>query len=472
VDLQDDQAQAALLMAKLAELRTIERLDVITSGDTAERLVNLHGIDEVVATPDVAKAKLEGMLAVAPAIAVKSESPDLIEVASDPTEDANDIVTQWVSEAEQHDEPTETRRFAIPVMSFVSNVYKSFAVVFLCALFAVFIFYGVLITFFLLSNSWAAPTTLSSGHELVSKVEQKLAELQMRKNMHARRSRTAEQQAQEARRDVQDAHTLVNLVGGTIDVEVAHRHKVKTEIDLLIERLSKVEVGIAKFTQEIGIEEQLAEIFKNRLIDRKYYNSGVLAILETGHRLAMIKNEIAAQGLAGEKIVSSLKMLQSLRRHVSAPLGHIVAPGGSDLIPLAAQLVQAKAAVANAQTKLDEIASRRKIIKDSWTIAEASIKRLQATPLGRTIESPVSVLFVPYANAVKFSRGKPIYGCLLTIFFCGKVGQVGKPVSGEVRAVHPFYGKPVRGYFVNVRLVEPEAAKRELLHAGRSPLFF
>jgi hypothetical protein len=247
---------------------------------------------------------------------------------------------------------------------------------------------------------------------------------------------------------------------------------VKTEIDLLIERLSKVEVGITKITQEVGIEEQLAQIFKNRLIDRKYYNSGVLAILETGHRLAMIKNEIAAQGLEGEKIVSSLKMLQSLRRHVSAPLGHVVAPGGSDLIPLAAQLVQAKAAVANAQTKLDEIASRRKIIKDSWMIAEASIKRLQATPLGRAIESPVTVLFVPYTNAAKFSRGKPIYGCLLTILFCGKVGEVGKPVSGEVRAVHPFFGKPVRGYFVNVRLVEPEAAKRELLHVGRPPLLF
>ena len=89
-------------------------------------------------------------------------------------------------------------------------------------------------------------------------------------------------------------------------------------------------------------------------------------------------------------------------------------------------------------------------------IAERSIKRLQATPFGRAIESPVIVLFVPYANASKFRKGRTIHACLLSIIFCGKVGEVGDAVSGEVRAVHPFFGKPVRGYFVNVRLDQPK----------------
>ena len=490
VDLPEDEGQAALQTIKLAELRTVERIVVIGSGEAAARFGVMPGIDSVVASPEAAKCALSEILAdsqpdAAPDDAADAErnehqAPALgdvvptLEIGSEAAggapEPADDPEAE--DDDEEEDEPEDRRWFSIPVMTIVSNVYKTFAVVFLCGLFAVFVFYGVLITFFLLSNSWAAPTTLSSGHELVNKVEQKLAELRMRKNMHARRLRTAAQQAEEAKRELQDAHTLVKLVRGTIDVEVHHRRKAKTEIDLLVKRLRKVEVGITKITQEVGIEEQLAQIFKNRLIDRKYYNSGVLAILETSHRLAMIKNEIAEQGLAGEKIMSSLKMLRSLRDHVSAPLGHVVAPGGSDLIPLASQLVEAKAAVANAKTKLAEIQTRRKIINDSWKIAEKSIKRLQETPLGRAIESPVVVLFVPYANASQFRKGRPIRACLLSILLCEKVGVVGKPVSGEVRAVHPFFGKPVRGYFVNVRLEEPEAAKRDLLHVGMAPLLF
>ena len=487
VDLPEDEGQAALQTIKLAELRTVERIIVIGSGEVAARFGVMPGIDSVVASPEAAKGALGDILAdtqvdAAPQISADAEQDKhlvhplgdvvpTLDVGGEPVGRVADPIEDNAAD-EDDDEAAEWRWLSIPVMSIVSNVYKTFAVVFLCGLFAIFVFYGVLITFFLLSNSWAAPTTLSSGHELVSKVEQKLAELRMRKNMHARRLRTAAQQAQEAERELQDAHTLVKLVRGTIDVEVNHRRKVKTEIDLLVQRLRKVELGITKITQEVGIEEQLAQIFKNRLIDRKYYNSGVLAILETSHRLAMIKNEIAEQGLAGEKIVSSLKMLHSLRDHVSAPLGHVVAPGGSDLIPLAAQLVEAKAAVANAKTKLAEIETRRKIINDSWKIAEESIIRLQETPLGRAIESPVVVLFVPYANASQFRKGRPIRACLLSIVLCGKVGVVGKPVSGEVRAIHPFFGKPVRGYFVNVRLEEPEAAKRDLLHVGMAPLLF
>ena len=63
-----------------------------------------------------------------------------------------------------------------------SLIYKNLALVILGALFTAFVAFGVMIVFFLTSNKWSAPITLSRGHELVIKVERELSDLNVRRN--------------------------------------------------------------------------------------------------------------------------------------------------------------------------------------------------------------------------------------------------------------------------------------------------
>ena len=48
-----------------------------------------------------------------------------------------------------------------------------------CPVCSVLFFYGLLIVFFLFSSSWAAPLTLTRGHELVSKTQAELSQLKI-----------------------------------------------------------------------------------------------------------------------------------------------------------------------------------------------------------------------------------------------------------------------------------------------------
>ena len=66
----------------------------------------------------------------------------------------------------------------------------------------------------------------------------------------------------------------------------------------------------------------------------------------------------------------------------------------------------------------------------------------------------------------------PIYTCTIAIFWCSNVGTVGERIGGEISTTHPFFGKPIRGQFVEANLTEKSAAQKEIIHVGRPPLFF
>ena len=79
-----------------------------------------------------------------------------------------------------------------------SLIYKNLALVILGALFTAFVSFGVMITFFLTSNKWSAPITLSRGHELVTKVERELSDLNVRKNQISEQAEDAEKNLKSA----------------------------------------------------------------------------------------------------------------------------------------------------------------------------------------------------------------------------------------------------------------------------------
>ncbi len=108
----------------------------------------------------------------------------------------------------------------------------------------------------------------------------------------------------------------------------------------------------------------------------------------------------------------------------------------------------------------------------SIAVLQTQLSTLESSALARARDKRIDVVFVPYGNERQFEEGRDVYSCAFTILWCSKAGQVGQHLPGEISSVHPFFGKPIRGSFVELKLSSPDAAMREMIHGTRKPLFF
>jgi hypothetical protein len=388
-------------------------------------------------------------------------SPPIIKELADPTT-KNSLLrsTSWLA----HLLPRLT--------ALCSIIYKSLALVLLGALFTAIVAFGVTIAFLLTSNRWSAPITLSRGHELVVKVERELSELNVRKNQISEQIDDAEKNWRFSQDELSSAHTLAGIIEGTIIAEIKNRSEIRTKIEKHNEALRNVAAQYGNDPLIPGYEGNLVREFDRWLINRNVFEAGKLARLEAAHRTALIRNEIAANGVEISRLNATLAALHALSGQVDGTPAPIVDVGAADLAPLLNQVVEVRRAASEAASELKAAESQKALLSDSLESVESSITRIQSTPLARAISENFAVLFVPYENAGQYENGDSLYSCAFGIFFCSEAGRVGKVIKGETIATHPFFNRPVRGSLVEADLTDLGAAAKEMLHVKRRPLFF
>ena len=64
-------------------------------------------------------------------------------------------------------------------------------------------------------------------------------------------------------------------------------------------------------------------------------------------------------------------------------------------------------------------------------------------------------------------KGTPLYGCLIGVVWCGRVGRIVDRLPGEVVFNHPFHNRAVRGLAVQVDLDDARWAERPVLFSRR-----
>jgi hypothetical protein len=357
-------------------------------------------------------------------------------------------------------------------MTFISNSYKNAAFVLLGSLFAAFSFYAVLICFFLFTGSWGAPAILSSGHDLVAKTEQQINDMKINANLVSQRVSEAELEASKAERAMFDADLLVGYVLGTVTQEIENR---QAHIKSMSSALKRTQGLKRKFEQNLsanGVAGKLQGFYTKRLIDRKSMTSNTLGLLEASQRLSGIQGDIDVGQDDIKALSATIEMLKALKLQLlGAPMEKVQA-ASADLLLLTKQAIDARSALDQARRQNDSAEQRLTLLNDSKQLIERRIFDVETSPLGRAIGSRVNVIFVPYGNDAAFRPGQPLYSCALTVIWCSHAGKAGARLPGEFNSVHPFFGKPIRGYFVEAILDDPDAASREIIHGKRAPLFF
>lgn len=457
VDLSFADDALALLVPLLASSDHDFKLYIIAEKDSVGRYLRIRGVDRVFAGGNAEQQIRAAILASAPQI----EEPLAVNVSAAiaPVLPGRQTAFSWNA---------IRNRFTIVV----SALYKNAAFVLLAVLFAAFCFYGALIAYFLVASGWGAPVTLSRGHELVSKVEQQLADMRLNANLTSQRQSEARLEASEAERARADAELLVTYVMSTIDGEIAARKAKLASMKSSIARQKKLKANFDRELGRNGLSAKLGRLYAKRIIDRKTIESNTLGLLEASQRMASIETDLETAGDDAAAESTALTMLAALRQHLETGRGKPSVASSADLLLLTKQAVDARSALSQSEVQLASAQARLDLLKDSAQLFEQRVAEVEASALGRAVKGRVDVIFVPYGNSSRFQQGAPLYSCALTFILCHRVGAVGNIVPGEANAVHPFFGKPIRGTFVEANLTDPTAASEEIIHAGRPPFFF
>jgi hypothetical protein len=358
-------------------------------------------------------------------------------------------------------------------MALVSALYKRVAFALLFALFLAFTFYGVLISYFLVSSSWGAPMTLTRGHELVNKAERDLTEMRVALNQTEQRLTAVALEKDTALRDLEEAQGQVKTAVGTVGREIKLRQKQVVLLQKSAKRLAKVRADLARQLGKGGLGDQAKTLYGKRLITKKTYSSNTLGILEAQQRLAVVDNELEESRAKEEDLSASVALLTSLREALKneGPVAGLTA-SAPDLLMLTKQAVEARTAMLVTKARIETAEKTRDQLERNRKVLAEQIASVALSAAGRAIHTRVDVVFVPYSNDKRFRPEATLYSCRFTIFWCSTVGTAGASLPGEFSAIHPFFGKPIRGFFVEASNLNPNAATREIIHGTRAPFFF
>jgi hypothetical protein len=358
-------------------------------------------------------------------------------------------------------------------MSVVSTAYKRSAFVLLALLFVAFAFYGVLIAFFLLSSGWGAPLTLTRGHELVNKLEGQMTEVSVALHQTEQKLSDVALAKSTAEKELEEANSLVTYAQGTIKAELVAGERRRKAALKALKRLETVRKQFASQIDDSAAKRQLDTLFKRRLINRNSYSTSVMNMIDASDKIASLETQVdEAQTMLAE-IEADRDMLTSLLSALKKGRGIADTTASSNaLLLLAKQSSDAVAARDIAKSKLEAAANNETALSEALKTLISQLGEFKKSPMARALEQRVDVVFVPYGNEGSYQEGDALYSCAFTIVACSKVGVVGKALPGESSAVHPFFGKPIRGSFVEMKLSSPDAAMREIIHGKRRPLFF
>jgi hypothetical protein len=494
----DNRADGAMSLSipRLAQLDTVGKLTVLSGSKSKELIKSVVGVDQVIVAPynpvDIAGAldieivdnRTQGsngtnqgrretdLSNVAGAASAPEVTPDTelqVEATGASTEEVRS----------EHKRPILVRAFSvlarfIPSLTpIISLIYKNLALVILGALFMAFVSYGIMIAYFLLAADWSSPIQIQRGHELAIKAERERGELKVKRNLVLKQLSDAQGKADRGRDRLNQAAVLEQIAKSTIEQEIQNYEAVVKQSRLEAADFTSVLNSYGSRDQRAKERKSLASAYKRRIITNNYYQESLLNFSQIEENVVRLRERIALKNKDEKLALQSIDYLIQLQFELqSKQTGTRILRGKAEFVPIANQILEVEQLRDAARADMDEYENTVQTFNNSLQLLSSSIAELEATPMIRALEQPVNALFVPYDNLDNYTSNDGLYACAFAIFWCHKIGTVGAPIPGEIKTIHPFFGKPMRGQFVEANFTDASAVKKEIIHVGRPPLFF
>ncbi|MDO9179459.1 MAG: hypothetical protein Q7U16_14255 [Agitococcus sp.] len=305
--------------------------------------------------------------------------------------------------------------------------------------------------FYAVNSSWIAPTVISPTSDKVLPL-------------------TAQMLAQQ--QNVEKAQTEVQKTNR--DIEFLYK-KVAVLRDL------SGMVGVLNKEEQSALQAESTQI--SGLIKTKQQNDASMTTLlqKVSSLKQSVADELAAGLLTGPAAQQQLTAIQqSVSAATDGRMSTLLAQekyralDGKAKIEMLAKTVEVTHQLADAQLTLETAIAQKahleKGIEDSKRLAQ----KIESSPYYKITQSTqrLNYAFVPYDNSKVAVVGASVYGCLVHVLFCKKVGTVLATYTDEQLLRHPLFRYDVRGTLIELSMTDTNAAKDKVLFVGGRPVLF
>jgi hypothetical protein len=337
----------------------------------------------------------------------------------------------------------------------VVNAYRLLGFVILTIIVIVLLGYLITTAFFYVSNSWIVPMAISPTDEKVVSLQSQLAERQ------TNRDRTAAELDQ-AERAIAVQQEFQLEFAKAIKSDLEGRKAALARMYQLANTAASTRASIKKSNSAYASAQQkrMAEEWKAGLIDRDSMLNGKFQMAQiSGSNLQLAERQAEYETRAED--------LDAQTRSLEALLSNEGVEGS-----LSYDVLKIKQEYEASRLETQRAIQNRDMLKSALIREDKLLDSLKKSSYLKAIADDAHVAFVPYANLKNVKKGEPVYGCWLTMVFCGKVGTVVDVLPGEVQFKHPTRDKQLRGQMVEMKLEESIDATDDVLFVGGRPLLF
>jgi hypothetical protein len=335
----------------------------------------------------------------------------------------------------------------------VVSAYRLLGFAILTIIVIVLVSYLVTTAFFYMSSSWIVPMAISPTDEKVVSLQAQLAERQ------TNRDRTAAELDQ-AERAIAVQQEFQLEFAKAIKSDLEGRKAALAKMYELANTAASTRAQIKHSNSAYATQQQrrMAEEWKAGLIDRDSMLNGKFQIAQiSGSNLQLAERQAEYETRAAD--------LDAQTRSLEALLSNEGVEGS-----LSYDVLKIKQEYEASRLETQRAIQNRDMLKAALTREDKLLEALKQSSYLKAIADDAHVAFVPYGNLKNVKKGQPVYGCWLTMMFCGKVGSVVDVLPGEVQFKHPTRDKQLRGQMVELKLDEASDATDDVLFVGGRPL--
>lgn len=341
---------------------------------------------------------------------------------------------------------------------FFTTLYRWTSIKLLVGIFLIAASYAFLVTFFVISDSWATPLVLSPAQTRVLSFQPQIAALQAALNKQYVELVTA--QAME--KAIKEQSTQVDLL---LD---RHNGAILSESEQLASTSRSINSALSRKQADIRQTDRALADAKT-LLNR--VDQELAAKLITTDQAVSRKIAIQASINAATDAKTQAIQLADQSRQMQAG-SETLAGGSSSLIAMSSvkQSIELQTLKAQLEIQLFTATATAKALQESIDENKRVLLVAQSSPYFRALTESVNVAFVPYENFQGIKVGDKVYDCYLQVILCREVGVVTTLYDAEEYARHPLFKTDLKGRLIEVKFTKPEAAESQVVFIGGKPL--
>jgi hypothetical protein len=336
------------------------------------------------------------------------------------------------------------------------SAYKLLGFAILAVVLVGMISYLTISAFYLLSRSWALPSTLTPDAERV--LQAQIAVLNQ------------ETQLDKLRSEITANRNMI----AHIEYAVAEHERFQRAFELAAAKKSK------DAQRNLRVFGDILSQYSNIANTPNPDESAIQALevqfkqnLISEDEFLRLKNSITQSKLTGLTTFERARAIEDKLRELRdlAQFGTKTAyPTSLEGLMLHQPYLESQLAESNFRAQLDPL---KESLADKLRVAsqhEDALKKIKASPLARAVNGSVHVAFVPYENLRRVKAEMTVRGCYLSFFACRKIGKVKSIVEAESVSKHPITGREMRGRMVELEFDDVAWSTVRTVILGLPPL--